>query len=228
MLPDVKLVQQTPENDNLVLIVKDQEAVKTLFNGKEGTNAFVNSLNSDKKFVHLNTGEKSIFIVLANENDKNEALRKKGFDVFTLATKDKLSSLHIHSKLPASLTLAFAEGLLLSGYQFLKYKTKPEAHSLNSVTIQATELSRQAVDELLKTSSAVFAAKDLVNEPVNFLTAETLSEELIKYGKKAGFEVEVFNKTKIQSLKMGGLLSVNLGSPNPPTFNILEYKPANA
>ncbi|HWZ22142.1 MAG TPA: M17 family metallopeptidase, partial [Cytophagaceae bacterium] len=28
--------------------------------------------------------------------------------------------------------------------------------------------------------------------------------------------------------KMGGLLAVNAGSPNPPTFNVLEYKPANA
>jgi len=27
---------------------------------------------------------------------------------------------------------------------------------------------------------------------------------------------------------MGGLLAVNAGSLNPPTFNILEYKPRNA
>jgi leucyl aminopeptidase len=38
----------------------------------------------------------------------------------------------------------------------------------------------------------------------------------------------VFNKAKITSLKMGGLLSVNLGSMEPPTFSIMEYKPRNA
>ena len=33
---------------------------------------------------------------------------------------------------------------------------------------------------------------------------------------------------RIESLRMGGLLAVNLGSPEPPTFSILEWKPANA
>jgi hypothetical protein len=36
----------------------------------------------------------------------------------------------------------------------------------------------------------------------------------------------VFDKKKIHSLRMGGLLAVNLGSINPPTFNIMEWKPA--
>jgi leucyl aminopeptidase len=35
-------------------------------------------------------------------------------------------------------------------------------------------------------------------------------------------------KTQIESLKMGGLLAVNKGSIDPPTFTIIEYKPANA
>jgi leucyl aminopeptidase len=67
-----------------------------------------------------------------------------------------------------------------------------------------------------------------VNEPVNFLTATQLSKEFQKMGKAAGFNVEVFNKEKIKALKMGGLLAVNLGSIEPPTFSIMEYKPKNA
>jgi len=37
-------------------------------------------------------------------------------------------------------------------------------------------------------------------------------------GKEAGFDVEVFHKKKIESLRMGGLLAVNKGSLDPPTF----------
>ena len=33
---------------------------------------------------------------------------------------------------------------------------------------------------------------------------------------------------RIESLRMGGLLAVNLGSPEPPTFSILEWKPEGA
>jgi leucyl aminopeptidase len=38
----------------------------------------------------------------------------------------------------------------------------------------------------------------------------------------------VLGKTQIESLKMGGLLAVNKGSIDPPTFTIAEYNPANA
>jgi leucyl aminopeptidase len=47
-------------------------------------------------------------------------------------------------------------------------------------------------------------------------------------GKEAGIKVEVLNKNKIEALKMGGLLAVNKGSTEPPTFTIMEYKPAKA
>jgi len=46
-------------------------------------------------------------------------------------------------------------------------------------------------------------------------------------GKHAGFSVEVLNKAKIKQLKMGGLLAVNAGSVDEPTFSIMEYKPKN-
>ena len=54
------------------------------------------------------------------------------------------------------------------------------------------------------------------------------SEEIKKIGKEAGFGVEVLTKKKIEALQMGGLLAVNQGSFDPPTFNILEWNPKNA
>jgi leucyl aminopeptidase len=41
-------------------------------------------------------------------------------------------------------------------------------------------------------------------------------------------KVTVLEKAQIEALKMGGLLSVNQGSIDPPTFTIVEYKPDNA
>ena len=71
-------------------------------------------------------------------------------------------------------------------------------------------------------------ARDLVNEPVSYLDAVQYSKDIQKLGKQCGFMVEVLNKKQIESLKMGGLLAVNLGSPIPPTFNIMEWKPKGA
>lgn len=67
-----------------------------------------------------------------------------------------------------------------------------------------------------------------MNEPLSFLTATQLSKEIKSLGKSYGFKVEVLTKAKIEALKMGGLLAVNKGSIDPPTFSILEWKPVKA
>lgn len=46
--------------------------------------------------------------------------------------------------------------------------------------------------------------------------------------KEAGATVEVLNKQNITALKMGGLLGVNKGSHEPPTFTVMEWKPSDA
>jgi leucyl aminopeptidase len=75
---------------------------------------------------------------------------------------------------------------------------------------------------------AVFITRDLVNEPVGYLNAERLGQSIQDLAKTYGFTAEVFNKKKIDSLKMGGLLAVNQGSIDPPTFSVMEWKPAGA
>ena len=71
-------------------------------------------------------------------------------------------------------------------------------------------------------------ARDLVNEPLSYLTALQFSDDMVALGEEAGFKVEVLHKKQIESLKMGGLLAVNQGALEPPTFNVLTYKSENA
>jgi leucyl aminopeptidase len=81
------------------------------------------------------------------------------------------------------------------------------------------------IDRMNIITDAVIRCRDLVNEPVSHLTATVLSKEFQRMGKEAGIKVEVLNKNKIEALKMGGLLAVNKGSAEPPTFTIMEWKP---
>ncbi|MEO1653113.1 MAG: M17 family metallopeptidase, partial [Bacteroidota bacterium] len=84
------------------------------------------------------------------------------------------------------------------------------------------------IDEMKNLVRANFLTRDLVNEPLIYLTATKMAEEIMGFGKEAGFHVEVFHKAKIESLGMNGLLAVNRGSVDPPTFSVIEYKPENA
>jgi leucyl aminopeptidase len=156
-------------------------------------------------------------------------LRRTGHELYALLKKGAVEKLQLVAvAADAGELLALAEGVVLSSYSFQKYKSEKKGSKLTEVRLVAKGLTEAAVRELAVVLEATFLARDLVNEPVIYLTAEQLSEEITEMGKRAGFKVEVFGKSKIRSLKMGGLLAVNAGAPNPPTFNILEYKPEGA
>lgn len=190
---------------------------------------------NDKKHIFINQYNRCVFIQIIEEKKEKhltiDGLRRAANTIHTNIVESKLTSINIvDAENKSSETLAFAEGLALSNYQFLKYKKdkKKEEYSLKAIGIHSKNCSQNQIDELQIIVNATSISRTLVNEPVNFLNATQLAKEFQKLGKEAGFGVEVFNKAKIKALKMGGLLSVNLGSQEPPTFSIMEYKPKNA
>jgi leucyl aminopeptidase len=160
-----------------------------------------------------------------------ENLRKSGHSACHHLQKQKATSVVVVDQVSdPSLTLALVEGISLSNYQFIKYlkSVSEKETSLKSISIVSRDLSDEAVAKLVITIEAVYSARDLVNEPVSVLTSVKLSEEIQKLGELAGYKVDIFDKKKIKELKMGGLLAVNQGSTAPPTFSVLEWKPAGA
>lgn len=128
------------------------------------------------------------------------------------------------------IALAYIEGFALSNYQFLKYFEDAEkrSYSIKNLYIVDENISKADLTELVNITNAVYEARTLVNEPLSYLTAEELSNEIKRISKKYGFNFKYLNKKEIEKLGMGGLLAVNLGTPNPPTFNIMEWKPEKA
>ncbi len=171
-------------------------------------------------FAKLEDGKK--------EHLQIEAARVAGAKLFAVLKADKIKTIQIKNLSNSNFLPAFIEGLLLACYTFDKYKKEKEEYSLDEIKVLDGEISDNKITELLTLTEAVFYARNLVNEPLSFLTATQFSAEIEQMAKEAGFSVEVFNKQKIETLKMGGLLAVNKGSIDPPTFNILEWKPKNA
>ncbi|PIE88044.1 MAG: peptidase M17 [Bacteroidetes bacterium] len=126
--------------------------------------------------------------------------------------------------------LAVVEGYLLGSYAFDRYKVKEkeEVKKPGNLQVVSNEVSEKELNLLKVVVKATMQARDLVNEPVQTLNAKAFSEAFVKMAAESGMEVEVFGKKKIQSLRMGGLLGVNQGSPDDPTFTRLEWKPDDA
>ncbi len=167
-----------------------------------------------------------------NGNGKNaaESARKAGAALCGVLNKYKIASVFLrNASMESHASLHFAEGLALSNYQFLSHVTsKKGENKLNRIRLGLYEVSKQHVDELNTLVEASTMVRDLVNEPVNFLNATQLAQAFEQAGMIAGFKTQILDKKKIEALKMGGLLSVNQGSVDPPTFTIMEYKPENA
>ena len=191
---------------------------------------------SEKGAVHLHYTEalKVALIGIGNrENDPEDHRRAMGTAI-SRANEHKLKKVFAAYMPPAhenanELLTAQAEAAALANYQFLVYKTEKKENTVAQVSLLGSgAAAKAAVAKGAKLAEATAISRDLVNEPVITLTAPEMAKRIQKLGKRFGFKVEVFNKAKIQSLKMGGLLAVNYGSPLPPTFSILEWKPKKA
>lgn len=194
--------------------------------------AIVNGL-SNRKDVYLVRNDASTYLFVnvpenINVYQYKESLRRLGAAIANTCAKEKITTLQVTSSTHKEDLLMLAEGIMLASYVFEKYKSEKKNSSLKEVIIVSDEIRSHEVQELNLLVKAVYTARNLVNEPLSYLTATQLSEEIMQMGKEAGFRVEIYNKSKIQELKMGGLLAVNAGSPNPPTFTVMEYKPDNA
>ena len=160
-----------------------------------------------------------------------EQLRKNGSSVSDAVNAMKGTEVCIYNQTKKNdLSLYAAEGIVLANYAFDKHITSAvkSVKTLKSVVIAKTKINPSRINELNNVLHATCIARDLVNEPVNYLNASKLSDAFKRMGRDAGFSVEVWNKKQITSNKMGGLLAVNAGSVDEPTFSIMEYKPRGA
>lgn len=187
----------------------------------------------DKK-IHFFLRDEQAFWIINIDFKKNkgaalkEQLRRAGSQLLASLQAEGSTEILLETGLEKELLLSFCEGLLLSSYRFDQYKSKKKEEEKIRVLVGDSDITAKDLHELEIISNAVFFARDLVNEPSNVLNAAELSNRIKKQGAKSGVKVEVFNKKKIESLKMAGLLAVNLGSVDPPTFTVMEYKPARS
>jgi leucyl aminopeptidase len=129
---------------------------------------------------------------------------------------------------------AIVEGALTADFETDKYKSdKKNDKSIDTVLIAGYSNKDRAPAEKGLTRGRIIAeaqnfARDLVNEPSNKLTPRILAEKAEAMAKEAGLAVDILDEKKIADLKMGALLSVAQGGPEPPRMIVVTYTPANA
>lgn len=199
------------------------------FSAKEGEHHLLYSDNKNiPRVVLIGLGDVKSFSVeklrraSATASKKANGLKAKSLSI------DCTSVLDSFKLQPEAIATAIAEGSLLSLYAYDKYLTHKKTRTLKNISLVA--LHSRDVSEVNKglqygklLANATNHARDLENAPGSEIYPETLAKNAQRTGRDHGFSVTIFNKSKIRSLNMGGVLAVSKGSVHDPRFIVMEH-----
>lgn len=220
---------------SIVVVATKESAFDASFLSLKESEYVKEKIDKGDTFISINQYTRLVIVVIIDNKKTNEFIleeaRKAGNKVQALLSEQSLSKVVIfHAFNDVTTLLALTEGLLLGAYRFVKYfkKSEDKISSVKEIGLVCQPLEQKQIDNLTQISKAVYWVRDLINEPVSYLNAGQLASEIESKCSSVGCKVEIFNKSKIESLKMGGLIAVNMGSIDPPTFTVVEWEPANA
>lgn len=124
---------------------------------------------------------------------------------------------------------AITEGAFLGLYSFRKHITKEGEGEIKRLTILGASTAKlsdleQGCRKGRILAEATILARDMVNEPSNFMTPTDMAEMAGKLAKTYGLELTVLEREQMKKMGMGALLGVAEGSDQPPKFIVLGYK----
>jgi leucyl aminopeptidase len=215
-----------------------------------------------KKYTRISTKSKSslqihrLFIIPINNKSYNksnddellELSRISGNAIYNRLKNNKISRVNIIDTLDTIsgestfFIEAIMEGLLLSSYRFLKYKTeesltkKKDKFKIEKIHLVLPLYKRElhknktitTIKYLINKIKSVFLTRDLINEPANDGKAQLFIDIVRNYIKENHIPVtlKVIEKDELKKMGMGLILGVGKASTkiNEPRLLILKYE----
>lgn len=214
------------EKKSFVITVSDLSQLKGVFSAQE-IKYIGKELDDKKTIISVPKLEQLRLVVFIEGSSDLEQNRKTGNKLYAILSRKKAGGIQFHNLAKSKQNaLAVLEGLLLSNYQFNRYKTDKKENVLTIDLIKG-DFKAKSISELEGIVSGVNLTRDLVNDPVNKLHTEAFIDIAQSLAGK-DLKVQVLRASQIESLGMGGLLGVNMGSLEEPAFIQLEYSPKKA
>lgn len=150
---------------------------------------------------------------------ESNRLKIKSVEIFTVGIGDILK-LNEFSRI-------VSETYILANYKFDKYLSNKNEKTVEELNLICNEEDYDEINNSISEGQILGEvtnlARDLVNEPANFLTPTRLAKEAVKAGNEYDFDVEIYDEKKIEEFGMEAYLEVGKGSINPPRFIVMKY-----
>jgi leucyl aminopeptidase len=206
---------------------------------KLSTSAELTGKPLEMTLIHAPAGLKAtrLLLVGAGKRDKFDVATLRKIAGAALRYLKSRSLKHLafllrENDLNETFAQAIAEGTITADFETDKYKSDHKNDkSIEAVVIAGYSDKDKSAGEKGLNRGRIIAeaqnfARDLVNEPSNKLTPKILAEKAEAMAKESGLAVDILDEKRIADMKMGALLSVAQGGPEPPRMIIVTYTPA--
>ena len=144
----------------------------------------------------------------------------------------KTFAIPLPSDTPSEMIQAVVEGSLLGLYEFNLHKTqnRDKIKALEAITFIIDDgASLAIVEQSIKVGETIakgaILARDLSNQPSNYMTPTMLAEKAQAIADNTGLKCEIFEPAQLKEKGFGALVGVAQGSLEEPRFIILEHFP---
>ena len=125
---------------------------------------------------------------------------------------------------------AFAEGTMLGRYHYDGVRTKPEPRATLETLIALADRAPARAADALETgvihADAANWVRDLVMESSSECTPERLAAVARDIAEEGGLDCTIWDETKLEKGRFGGIMGVSRGGTNPPRLIELSYRGA--
>ncbi|MBQ2572898.1 MAG: hypothetical protein II575_01665, partial [Bacteroidales bacterium] len=189
-------VEKYDINENVAYIISDVDALASVELGDK-EKKYVHETLETKTFASVNLYDSRRFFVKLKKgktiDEQRELVRNEGCKIADSLNALDCKSLAIVDLSGADMALVFAEGVELANYRFNKYLSEKKKVSLVEVKV-CGDVCEKEVARLNSLVKGVFIARDIVNEPLSYMTAKKLAETIEEVGKSCGFKTEILDK----------------------------------
>ena len=202
---------------------ENDKKIKDLFEGKEGEIVLIPSLDENKPHIlYFGLGEKEKLNNNLLRNNCAKLLKKIDELKFKNILIEKIDFGNLDEE---KFLKAMVEGLLLTDYDFKKYKSDDKEEIEKNVYIAGFNISNKndILNEVANIAKAINNARDMIAEPTNNLYPEELAKRAVQIANESGFKIEVLEEDKIKELGMEAFLTVSKGTKNRPRLIVMEY-----
>lgn len=256
----IDLINKLSANTSLFIILNKNTNFETLLSKYTNIDSkydkIVNDINKSLKSKNdeanltllSNDGYFQIYLFAYDNNNPLENARNIGYKICNISRLNRIEEINILGDEDINILHSCLEGLMLSNYNFNKYKTKKYSSSsdipknksdvirkyklhINILTndMNIKKIKYTKIKNLPHIVNSVFLARDLTNEPSNVLTPETFPKIISDVIKQNNLNIKttLYSTTQLKKMNMNLLVSVGVSNKNKSASKllILEYNP---